>query len=361
MVVIRRGNTSIDAAFVISQLLCLPHFTHYQPHHKKHVKLAKDLRRQLKIIGRRVSHICAIYGHPEALFWNVQYFEHLYRYHAKSPNYHLYRKEILSILESFAGAYPDTRAYSYMVALECAPGGDLDQARKYSLRSLERATRPRGYELALIHAGKLLLDHGEALKALSLASEMLMQPARVSNDADPFPFATRQRMLYNYRTLGTVAQVLYERTKDLPNEDAREVMKRRNEVLKFRYSMKPQLHALGVQPGDEEYKLFSQTSIDEIMYQLLDPEAVLEEGAIMKRASVRAIAEAEVVEKDTAPETSEREEERGSGERVGMKIDIATRSEDTAESLLQFNARRRDTDLGEVSAFRTASRDQPYA
>ena len=248
-----------------------------------------------------------------------------------------------------------------MVALQCLPGGDLEQARKYSLRSLERATRPRGYELALIHAGKLLLDHGEALKALSLASEILMQLARVSSDADPFPFATRQRMLYNYRTLGTVAQVLYVRTKDLPNEDAREVMKRRNEILKFRYSMKPQLHALGVQPGDEDYKLFSQTSVDEIMYQLLDPEAVLEEAAIMKRAPVRATAQAEIVEKDRAPETSEREEEPGSGERVGMNIDIGTRIEDTAESLLQFNVRRRDTNLGEASAFGTASGDQPSA
>jgi hypothetical protein len=347
--VIRRGDTSIDAAFITAQLLCLPHFTLYRPHQKTHIRLHKDIPRQLKIIGRRISHICAIYGHPEAIFWNVEYFQNVYRFHAKKFRYHLYRKEILAILQSFAGAYPDTRAYSYMVALESTPGGDLEQARKYSLWSLERATRPRGFELALINAGKLLVDHGEAMKALSLAAELLMQPVCFSYEADPFPFATRQRLLYNYRTLEAVAQVLYERARELRNDDAKEVMKRRNDVLKFRYSMKRQLRESGVQPGDEDYKLFTQTSIDDIMYQLLDPEAVLEEEEIMKRGLVQANGQMEVEAQDTAPETEVRYEH----------VDMGTRGEDSAENLLKFNQRRWASDLGQTSAFRSAVREQP--
>ena len=253
-----------------------------------------------------------------------------------------------------------------MVALESTPGGDLEQARKYSLWSLERATRPRGYELALINAGKLLLDHGEAMKALSLAAELLMQPVRLPYEADPFPFATRQRLLYNYQALETVAQALYESTRELHNDGAKEVMRRRNEVLKFRYSMKQQLRELGVQPGDEDHKLFTQKSIDEIMYQLLDPEAVLEEEAMMKRALVQANGQMGIVAKYTAPETEVRTYERGCEERIGNNVDMGTPGEDSAESLLKFNERRSNeqrwaSDVGQVSAFRSASRDQPSA
>jgi len=248
-----------------------------------------------------------------------------------------------------------------MVALECTPGGNLEKARKYSLLSLERATRPRGYELALVNAGKLLVDHGEALKALNLASEMLMQPVRLTSDADPFPFATRQRMLYNYQTLGMVGQVLYERAKELQSEDAREVMKRRNEVLKFRYSMKPQLRALGVQPEDEDHKLFTPTSIDEIMYQLLDPEAVLEEAAMIQRAPAHANSQAEREKKNSALGAERKEEDVEHEGLTGLNLDIGIRGEDSAEGLLQFNARRLETDLREVSALRSASPDQPSA
>jgi hypothetical protein len=147
--------------------------------------------------------------------------------------------------------------------------------------------------------------------------------------------------------LETVAQVLYERAKELRNDDAKEVMKRRNEALKFRYSMKQQLRESGVQPGDEDYKLFTQTSIDEIMYQLLDPEAVLEEEGMMKRGLVQVNGYKEVEAKDTAPETEVRYEH----------VDMGTRGEDSAESLLKFNERRWASDLEQLPAFRSASRD----
>jgi hypothetical protein len=113
--------------------------------------------------------------------------------------------------------------------------------------------------------------------------------------------------------------------------------------------MKRQLRESGVQPGDEDYKLFTQTSIDDIMYQLLDPEAVLEEEGMMKRGLVQANGQMEYEAKDTAHSTEVRYEH----------VDMGTRREDSAESLLKFNERRWASDLGQVSEFRSASRDQP--
>ena len=232
-----------------------------------------------------MCHICAIYGHPEATFWNVKYFEQIYRHHATHQNYHLYRTELLSILKSMAGAYPDTRVYSHMIALESTPGGDLEKARQYSLLGLERPTRPRGYEVALIYAGRLLQDHTEAMKALQLAMELLSHPVQIPVDGDPFPFATRLRWIYKYQSLETVAAVFYERAQRMSNPtDARSLLKIRNEVLKFRRSLKSHLFALGVKPGEEEFRLFTPGTIDEMMFQLLDPEAVLEEEEMMKIA-----------------------------------------------------------------------------
>ena len=280
---VRRGRTSFDAVFIASQLLCFPFFKHYCPG-KRELKFEKDIHRHLKSLGRRISHICAIYGHPEATFWNVKYFQRLYRHHAKHPNYHLYRKELIEILKSMGGAYPDTRVYSHMVALELTPGGDLEKARHYSLLGLERATRPRGYEISLVYAGKLLQDHQEAMKALQLAIQLLSHPIRVPKDGDPFPFATRLRGIYKYQTLEFVADVLYERAQGMSNAmDARELLKTRDEVLRYRRSLKPHLTAMGVKPGDEEFRLYIPGTIDEMMFQLLDPEAVLEEEELMPK------------------------------------------------------------------------------
>ena len=215
----------------------------------------------------------------------MKYFEQIYRHRATHQNYHLYRNELLSILKSMAGAYPDTRVYSHMIALESTPGGDLEKARQYSLLGLERATRPRGYEVALIYAGRLLQDHTEAMKALQLAMELLSHPVEIPIDGDPFPFATKLRWIYKYQTLETVATVFYERAQRMLNpSDARSLLKIRNEVLKFRRSLKSHLFALGVKPGEEEFRLFTPGTIDEMMFQLLDPEAVLEEEEMMKIA-----------------------------------------------------------------------------
>ena len=241
--------------------------------------LVNDIPRHLKLLGRRLSQICSIYGHPESTFLNVQFFSRLNRAHAQHPNYHLYRKELLDILHSFAAVYPDTRAYTYMIALECTPGGSIEKARQYVVLSLERATRPRGYEVALISAGKLLLDHADALKALRLAIELLMQPVPAE---DVFLFASRLRLLYKVQTLEWVADVLRERASSLTDSaDARELLRMRDEVLLFRRGLKSRLRELGVRPEEEDY-LFAETTMDEIMYQLIDPEAVLEEEEMMK-------------------------------------------------------------------------------
>jgi hypothetical protein len=280
--VIRRGHTSFDAVFLTSQLLCLPHFKFYADKHRWNVKYKYDVHRQLKTLGRRIAHICVIYGHPEATFLNVQLFRRLYRHQAKHPNYHHYKTELLDILKSFAGAFPDSRAYSHMITLETTPGGNLDNARQYCISGLQRPTRPRGYEIALIQAGQLLLNHKEATKAFQLALQLLAQ-SYSPDYGTPFPFATRLRLAYKYQTLDMLANTIYERVKTtVDSDDARMLNQIRSEALNIRRGLRPRLVAVGVGQNEEEWNYVAPKSLDEMMFQLLDPEAVLEEEEMMK-------------------------------------------------------------------------------
>jgi len=268
--------------FLTSQLLCLPHYKYYNDKRRWNAKYKHDIHRQLKTIGRRITHICAIYGHPEATFTNAELFQRLYRFNAKHSNYHFYKAELLDILKSFAGSFPDSRAYSHMIALERTPGGNLEKARRYCVLCLQRPTRPRGYETALIHAGQLLLDHTEATKAFQLAFQLLSQPI-LPDQGSPFPFATKQRLTYKYQTLELLATSLFERSKTTVNaEDMRLLHQFRAEVLMFRRGLRPQLVAAGAGKTEEEWNWFVPKSLDEMMFQLLDPEAVLEEEEMMK-------------------------------------------------------------------------------
>ena len=50
----------------------------------------------------------------------------------------------------------------------------------------------------------------------------------------------------------------------------------------FRRGLRPQLVAAGAGKTEEEWNWFVPKSLDEMMFQLLDPEAVLEEEEMMK-------------------------------------------------------------------------------
>lgn len=169
-----------------------------------------------------------------------------------------------------------------MILLETGPGGNLENARRYSILGLERPTRPRGYEVALIHAGQLLLDLEEAIKAFQLSMQLLAQPIS-SDPVNPFPFATRQRLVYKYQSLDLLASTLYDRGKASVNvDDARKLHQLRAEALTIRRTLRPQLVAAGAGKTEEEWNYFAPKSLDEMMFQLLDPEAVLEEEEMMK-------------------------------------------------------------------------------
>jgi hypothetical protein len=186
------------------------------------------------------------------------------------------------MLKSFAGAYPDSRAYSHMIMLEMGPGGSLENARQYCILGLERPTRPREYEVVLVQAGQLLLDLGEAVKAFQLAMQLLAQSVS-SDPVNPFPFAIRQRLAYKYRTLDLLASSVYDRAKaTVDAEDSRALNQLRSEALTIRRALRPQLVAAGAGQTEEEWNYFAPMSLDEMMFQLLDPEAVLEEEEMMK-------------------------------------------------------------------------------
>jgi hypothetical protein len=180
-----------------------------------------------------------------------------------------------------ADNYPDTRVYANMIALELLPGGDLHRAQRLCLAGLERPTRPREYERILISAGRILTDPADAMKALKLAVRLLMQDIQ-KPDPDPFPFATRKSWLYKIRSLEDLAKVLYERAKSFHDDDGRAALKLRSEVLGMRRDLKAQMGSLGLQPGEEENRLYTAKTLDDILYQLVDPEAVLHEKKMMK-------------------------------------------------------------------------------
>src|SRR5436305_8478569 len=168
------------------------------------------------------------------------------------------------MLKPMAGAYPDTRVYSSLIALESTPGGNIQKAREYVVAGLERPTRPREYETALIYAGKLLLDDNEALRALKLAMELLAVPVVDNLEGHTFPFATKLRLLYKYRSLGDVVNVLYARTYNMNSNDSRQLFKIRDDVRGFQASLGKQIMKMGVKHGEEMYTLYSPGSIDEM-------------------------------------------------------------------------------------------------
>jgi hypothetical protein len=163
-----------------------------------------------------------------------------------------------------------------MISLELKPGGNQDKARQYCLAGLERPTRPREYERILIHAGSLLVDYNESFKTLTLAMELLMQGV----DSTTFSFALRRRWVYKFESMGVLAGVLFERSKWLGRDEARRFLKFRAEVMGLRRELRKMLEGMGVDV--EEGQLFSAGTLDEMMFQLLDPEAVLEEEDLMK-------------------------------------------------------------------------------
>jgi hypothetical protein len=265
----------------LSQLLCLPHFVEYAKADISKPRSRTNVTLQLKALGRRVAHIAAILGHPEALFCNVTWFQQLYRHHASSEDYPFYRAALLALLRPMADNYPDTRVFANMIALELLPHGDFNQAQRLCLSGLERPTRPREYERILISAGRLLTDPTDAMKAFKLAVRLLMQHIHAP-DPDPFPFATRQRLLYKIRSLEDLAKVLYERAESFHTDDVRVALKLRAEVLGMRRGLKAQMVSLGLQPGEEKNRLCTAKTLDDILYQLVDPEAVLHEEAMIK-------------------------------------------------------------------------------
>lgn len=187
-----------------------------------------------------------------------------------------------------------------MIALECTKGGNLDRARRYCLLGLDRPTRPKGYEMTLIYAAQVLPDYTEAMKALRLAVELLMYGIHDVPANDPFPFATIQRWVEKYTGLTKAAAVLLCKAREMTNSsEARELAKFRAAILTVKKELMNRLRSVGIEPDDAQWRVFSSRNLDDILFELLDPEAVLEEAELMRiRTPVRE--EMNVGERDLA-------------------------------------------------------------
>jgi hypothetical protein len=277
---IQHGYTSMDAVYVTGQFLQLPKESHSLLSNNA---LTSDY---FHFLGRRLLLLNATFGHAESIFQNIRHFESA-KHLTEKPQYNSYRDQTITTLESLADAYPDTRPYSAMITLERTTGGNLDRARQYTLRGLERATRPRGYEMILINAGAVLPDSIEGMKALRLALELLVSGIQ-QVQSDPFPFATIQRWISNYLALKNVSEVIRLKARDIANStDARDLAKFRATVLAVKKEVKNRLQEKGVDVNVRKVGIFPSRSLDDILFQLLDPEAVVEEEELMKIRPVR--------------------------------------------------------------------------
>src|SRR6202022_1781562 len=106
-----------------------------------------------------------------------------------------------------------------------------------------------------------------------------------------FEFANRLRWVYKLQCLEELAGTILERAKSLPSVESRMWLKFRADVLAVRLELRRQLKGV-IKPGEEEARLFVTGTLDEMMFQLLDPEAVLEEEEMMGIRRVRRTSEA---------------------------------------------------------------------
>lgn len=223
--------------------------------------------------------MCVVFGHPEMTMMQAQKFSKLTRsYKIPNDRYHFYREDLLELLKPMADTYPDTRIYSTMCSIELLRGGNRTKALRYALQGLERPTRPRGYELALIQAGRMLPDGDDALNAFQLAFQLLTQPFLLPGQSDRFPFATKRRLAYRLQALDNLAEALWFRAVHVVGgEGSRRFLQFRTEVLEARHSLKPECIKAGLinKNGEAIYK--SAMTLDEMLFELLDPEVVLEE------------------------------------------------------------------------------------
>jgi hypothetical protein len=152
----------------------------------------------------------------------------------------------------------------------------------------------------LIYAGKLLPDINEAASALQAALDLLVRPVIPvlgEGGEDRFPFASKQRWIYKYQSLRFLAEVLRERCSGASSEHAREMNRIREQVLLVRRKLKKKLEEMAIPGVQEDFKCFHPTTIDEILFELLDPEIILEQEEFMKR---REQEEAEDAEEEMA-------------------------------------------------------------
>ena len=141
--------------------------------------------------------------------------------------------------------------------------------------------------MALIYAGKLIPDIHDAVNALQTAMDLLVSPVIPVLDEtgkDKFPFATRQRWIYKYQNLQFLADVIRQRGgRHSDFTYAREMMRIREQVLLVRREVRKKLRELGMVSGQEDVKFYPCT-IDEMLFDLLDPEVILEQKEFMSKS-----------------------------------------------------------------------------
>jgi hypothetical protein len=284
--VLRHSKSSFDALYITSRILCLPyHKFDSEKGIKRKLPYENDAHQIMRTIGERLAHICVVFGHPEMTMMQAQIFSKLtQRYKLPSNHYHLYREDLLDLLKPMADTYPDTRICSTLCSIELLRGGSRTKALRYALQGLERPTRPRGYEMALIQAGRLLPEADDALNAFQLALQLFNRPIVLPGQNDRFPFATKRRLAYRLQGLDHLAAALWFRAVNVVGcEGSRRFLELRTEVLDFRHSLKPECIEAGLIDKDGEAKYKSPMTLDEMLFELVDPEVVLEEERITSK------------------------------------------------------------------------------
>lgn len=245
------------------------------------------------IMGRRLHFLLTMAGHPESVFDNVRYF-----YPPTNtiglPAYIKYGRDLSSRIKDLVEDFPDVRPHHYLSTLERPMGAsDRKLVRKITRMALDRDRPSRGYgELwtDVLRRSKDPFNHADVIEAIRRTTEWFVQPLDLPVNQDPFPFATRSRLLRKDVDFRGFARILELRIGDLTGRNSKIWSLLSWRLDEYRKRLKKHIIEL-----EEQNHLVDQAIInwdlDCIFFDLVPPEAVVYEETMLRRMRMMRMME----------------------------------------------------------------------
>src|SRR5271156_3443252 len=261
ILVISLQSLSYDACYITIRLVNL--LAHEEP--LPTLPYASHICRN---IGRRLQFIVAMSGHPEALFAEAKHHKHARKIKAL-PEYTAYSRELLPMLKELAVTFPDTRPHNAVIFVEKElEEPDISAIQAYLYMALKGEFNTRGYGEVLTDAVRFLEDHDQVMEAMKLATKFMVVPLPIEGEPDPFPFATRRRLLTRYKGLKGLITVVQKRLPEMTASEQGALSQLIIKLETYSKTMEQSLQRAGYLIGE------TWANLDDILYDLVDPETV---------------------------------------------------------------------------------------